>query len=189
MEQTKSPFIVIPGFFSPMVCERIRAGDIEMDELRDIAKDKIIALTPTINAHYNCSIASLSGMHHIHLQVGDTYGPCCDNSEYKESVWIRSQLRDFSAYVSLCDYNDTPPFDTESEVLGAKYEFPQHGFGFNPQIGTLIIHPSEQHFINHMSPIRVGIHQCVKFYLTCDTMFIYDYQQFPGSYVDWFVGV
>jgi hypothetical protein len=88
----------------------------------------------------------------------------------------------------LSDYQESPSFDSEYEVYGGKLEFPQHAFGFNPRRGTLVLFPSDPHFINVTSDVFVGELFQSRLQLAASTPYFYDSEMFPGNYTQWFAG-
>ncbi len=114
--------------------------------------------------------------------------PVCENSDYLKTKkkWMRTKNRDVSAILFLYDYNDDPPFDSDYECYGGKLEFPQHGFSFVPQRGTLIVYPSSPHFINATSRIDYGEMVQARIHMASQFPFLYDPTQFPGDYRTWF---
>jgi hypothetical protein len=99
---------------------------------------------------------------------------------------MRLYNRDFTGVIFLSDYQEQVPFDDEYEVFGGKLEFYSHKFGFNPQRGTLIIFPSDPHFINATSPIQAGDLFQIRFHITCTQPYLYNPKNFPGNYTTWF---
>lgn len=108
-----------------------------------------------------------------------------ENSERAVGKWVRTRDRDITCVLFLSDYQGTPPVDEDYEVYGGKLEFPQHGFGFNAQRGTLIAFPSDPHFINGIAPILVGNLYLTRFHIATDKPLFYDHTKFPGTYRDW----
>jgi len=207
MGTVKSPFIIIQRFISPLTCERIieclprvmpptRHPDEEAP-IKAVFKElgvqylqlPILEVIPKIESHFNTPVKNLD----------DTYiewfGPNaidkleCDNSDYISGRWTRSHNRDFSGVIFLNDYNNNVPFDNSYEVYGGKLEFPQHGFSFQPQRGTLIVYPSGPHFINYNTEIKFGDLYQVRFYLQTQSIYLHSPADFPGDYTEWFKGV
>lgn len=112
--------------------------------------------------------------------------PQCENSSFLRKKWLRTKERDITGIVFLNDFNDKTPFESEYEVYGGKLEFPQHGFSFNPQKGTLILFPSGPHFINAFSEVLVGESLVARFHMVATKPYMYDVKKFPGDYRTWF---
>ena len=102
-----------------------------------------------------------------------------------QDKWVRVKDRDITCVLFLSDYQSTPPIDEDYEVYGGKLEFPQHGFGFNAQRGTLIAFPSVPHFINGVASIMAGNLYLARFHIATDSPLLYDHTKFPGTYKDW----
>lgn len=202
MATPKSPFIVYENFLSPKVCEKIvddlgfyspdvnQDGDpIKMFRYREDAEavifDRLEMLIPQLMEYYVADYRGTEQMIFEYLAQGTTSEPICENSSYIRKKWARTKDRDLTGVLFLSDYNDNPPFDSDYEVYGGKLEFPQHGFGFNPQRGTLITYPSGPHFINASSAIIAGeLHQ-VRIHMATMAPFMYQPVDFPGNYQSW----
>jgi hypothetical protein len=113
----------------------------------------------------------------------------CENSEFLRQKWLRTKARDFTCILFLSDYQEKIPFEQEFEVYGGKLEFVQHKFGFNPKRGTLIVFPSDPHFINITTPILAGDLFQVRIQIAAKSPYLYNPQDFPGNYTTWFKGL
>jgi hypothetical protein len=206
MGMVKSPFLVIQRFISPLTCERIieslpryknvthplpladeyDTGRVTFQELgMQYLQLPILEAVPKIESHFNVKYKNLEDTFIEWFKPGAIDKLKCDNSSFS-SRWTRTHNRDFSGVVFLSDYNDTVPFDGAYEVYGGKLEFPQHGFGFQPQRGTLIVYPSGPHFINYNTEIKFGDLFQVRFYLEMNGIYIHSPANFPGDYTEWF---
>ena len=203
MATQKSPFYIVENFISPKLCEQIvidmdyyvpdtnpDGKAIKMEKHHErcekIIFDKFQPLIRNLESHYNFKHRGTEMMKFQFLAQGTTTEPQCDNSAWVRKKWARCKDRDFSVILFLSDYQDTIPFDNDFEVYGGKYEFAQHGFGFNPQRGTLIVYPSGPHFINAVAPIIAGDLFMVKFFLAADVPYFHNPENFPGTYQTWF---
>lgn len=198
----KSPFYVIPEFISPMMCEEI------IDQLDFIVPDIDSKGTPvsstkthehyemylfeefqkyqsTISAYYNSDHRATTEFTFTWYPEGSSAAMHCENSMHLNSKWVRVFDRDITCILFLTEYNDIAPFDDDYEVYGGKVEFPQHGFGFNAQRGTLIAFPSEPHFINGISRILAGSLYLAKFHIATKSPLLFDPAKFPGNYQTW----
>lgn len=203
MATPKSPFRVYQQFLSAKACESI------VDDLGFYMPDVSEDGTPikmfrhheessnTIYSHFKQVIPELEryyGFEHRgteqftfeFIPEGCTTDPICENSNYINKKWARVRDRDITGMLFLSTYQDKVPFDSDYEVYGGKLEFPQHDFGFNPERGTLIMYPSGPHFINAFAPIISGDLFVARFHLAASLPFLYDPQQFPGDYTNWF---
>jgi len=203
MAASKSPFLIYEEFLSPMQCERI-ADDLEFidhdvdkndspvrmfkhhEESEKIIFSKFKKIIPEIEKYYDFRYKGTEKMSFEWFPTGSKGELKCDNSQYLHKKWVRTYERDFSIILFLADYQNQTPFDREYEVYGGKLSFPQHGFGFNPQRGTLIIYPSGPHFINVVEPILAGDLFLVKFHVAAALPYLYNPEKFPGTYRDWF---
>lgn len=164
------------------------------DEAERLVFPKIQKLVPELEAHYpNFKYRGTEKM--LFQQFPVTNGkiaedPHCEASVYKRKKWVRINDRALTAVLWLKDYQDQPPFDIPTQVLGAKLEFPVYNFGFQPQRGTLVVYPACERFISLTSPVLVGELQCVRIYICPkDGVWMYDPDLFPGDFRTWFSNV
>lgn len=200
----KSPFLVKQEFISPLLCEDIvdmlelTVPDIDLEEhpLRTVRMneraelilfDYIEQIIPEIEDYYDLEYKGTEQMvFEWYTEECDGYEPHCENSSYIQKKWMRTKDRDLTGVIFLSDYQERVPFDNDFEVYGGKLEFAQHGFGFNPQRGTLIIFPSVPHFINNTTEVLAGDLYQVRFHIAAQTPYAYNPKLFPGDYRTWF---
>ncbi len=203
----KSPFKIYQNFLTPKQCENIIIGldylnpdldkynnPIKMQKFYDTGEklvyDKIQSIMPDVEKYYDFEYDCMEKMMFEWYATGvSTQPPLCENSNYLRKKWLKTKNRDISAVLFLCDYNDRPPFDNDYEVYGGKLEFPQHGFGFNPQRGTLIFYPSYPHFLNATTNIVFGELYQIRTHIAAKGQWLYDPQLFGGDYKTWFAGL
>lgn len=200
---TKSPFIVLPEFVSPLVCEDIvdlcdfTVPDYDKDgnplkttkrceQAETIIFDRLQQHLLDVEVHYGVTYRGTERLAFEWFPEGSYGPPQAENSNFVSGKWMRTNARDLTAILFLSDYNDSPPFDAEFEVYGGKLEFAQHQFGFNPSRGTLVVFPSDPHFINATAPVLVGDLYQVRIQLTTKTPLMYNPQDYPGNYTCWF---
>lgn len=199
----KSPFYVIQHFMSPLSCEDVvdhlnwlepdydkDGNPIMVNKMDEHGEEVIFAnlppYLPAIQRHYNIEYVGMERPFFEWFVPGTKNEPRCENSNYLRKKWLRMRRRDLTGMLFLCEYQDKIPFDNDFEVYGGKLEFPQHDFGFNPQRGTLVLFPSDPHFINATSEILAGeLHQ-VRFHIAAKIPYLYDPKLFPGDYTVWF---
>lgn len=210
---THSPFHIIEEFISPANCEKIIAeyGIVQpslsdkgepLKNERIIADVELISLLQTgilenggdIQARYK---GLIKGMDKPHFQqyFEDPKNPCelhrCENSKMSRKKWVKVKDVDVVCYLWLKDYGSGVPLDPRHEVYGGKLEFPGYNFSLVPQRGTLVMFPAGPHFITAISPVLVGALEQIKFSLKLQTngdgLWLYQPDNFPGTYVDWFV--
>lgn len=203
MATPRSPFLVLQNFLSPKVCESIvdelgfytpdkntEGKPIKMFRHNDKSEELIFdRLDPKINEmmdYYQADYKGTEKMIFEYLAEGTVTEPICENSNYLKKKWVRTYDRDFTCVLFLCNYNDSPQFDSEYEVYGGKLEFPQHGFGFNPERGTLIMYPSGPHFINANAAVEAGDLLQVRIHMACKLPYLYQPGDFPGDFTNWF---
>lgn len=200
----KSPFYIIREFASPLLCEDIidacdfNVPDQDKDgkEIKTAKKsemaealiyERLLLTLPEIQAHYEFLY---KGTERIQFEwfPTESSGVCqSENSEFLRGKWLRSRARDFTGILFLSDYQEKIPFDKEYEVLGGKLEFPQHKFGFNPERGTLVIFPSDPHFINVTTGVLAGDLFQARIQIAAKSAYLYNPQKFPGNYTTWFL--
>jgi hypothetical protein len=98
---------------------------------------------------------------------------------------VRVRDRDLTAVIFLTDHQDKPPFDPEFEVSGGKLEFPQHGFGFNPERGTMVVFPADPHFLHRTAPVKAGELFQIRLHIATKEPFLYQPDDFPGDFRSW----
>lgn len=199
----KSPFYVIREFISPLLCEGLIANldwnvpDLDKegnpiktfktnDRGQQVLYDRFVSIIPTLEQYYSFSYRGMEDIIFEWFPEGSSGIVQCENSSYVRRKWLRTKQRDFTGILFLSDYQDKVPFDNEYEVYGGKFEFPQHHFGFNPQRGTLIVFPSDPHFLNITSQIYAGDLFQARFQLAAQVPYLYDPKEFPGNYTTWF---
>lgn len=204
--QTKSPFIIVDDFLSPLECEDAiaRLGDTlpntnhEGYPVKSVKENKLSEirflpylkeLMPQIEEYYNFEYYGTKPFDfEWYPQDCVREEPRCENSLYNKGKWTKKNGNDFCAVVFLNDYQEKPPFDGDFEVCGGKLSFPNHDFSFNPQRGMLVMFPGNQNFINFTtSPVAGDAHQ-IRIQIMADPAkpFVYDRNNFKGTYKDWF---
>lgn len=204
---THSPFFIIQDFLSPLNTEEvvdslacyepdtdtegfamrnIRTNDFSEELIYDTLQEYI----PEIEKHYGLQYKGTERVIFEWYPHGcASQEPRCENSSYvkkpDKSAWVRNRDRDLSCILFMSDYQDEVPFDSDYEVYGGKLEFPQHHFGFNPQRGTLIVFPSDPHFINVITDVAFGDLFLARFHIAAKEPFLYDPRKFPGDYRSW----
>lgn len=210
MSQNKSPFLVFQDLIDTKRCDEIaRIVRVEPDlgpegeplamerhyvPLEDEIFEAYKTIIPKLNKHYTGF--QYRGTEHLVFQqfpvtVGKEFAeaPHCENAVYKRKKWVRVRDRDLTAVLWLKDYQESPPFNVHTQVLGGKLEFPVYNFGFQPQKGTLVVYPSNERFISLTSPILVGELQCVRFHICGEGNWIYQPDDYPGDFRTWFQDV
>jgi hypothetical protein len=109
----------------------------------------------------------------------------CGNSEYLRKKWVRVRDRDLTCVAFMMDHQSQPPFDPNFEVMGGKLEFAQHGFGFQPERGTLVVFPSDPHFLHRTAPVLAGELFQIRFHIAATEPFLYQPTDFPGDFRAW----
>lgn len=200
----KSPFYVIQEFISPLLCEEIVTlvdffyPDTDPDDKpvktiktneqgEELIFSRFQSKIIPIMSYYDATYRGTEPMTFEWYPQGCSGDqPRCESSAYIKKKWTRIKDRDFSCVLFLSQYQERIPFDDDFEVFGGKLEFPQHGFGFNPQIGTLVIFPSGPNFINITTPIQAGDLYQARFHVATQPPYVYDSKLFQGDYTSWF---
>jgi len=201
----KSPFLVFQHFIDPDKCDEIaKKSRIELlknddDIIQSSEKNNLElevdifeqfkSLIPEIEAHFNLTYRGTE--HLVFQQFPVTNGtpaeePHCENAVFKRKRWIKIKDRDLTGILWLKDYQESPPFNLDKQILGGKLEFPVYSFSFQPQAGTLVIYPANERFISLTSPILVGELQCIRFHICAEGIWLYDPKDFPGDFRSWF---
>jgi hypothetical protein len=206
MAIAKSPFKVYRQFLSPKICEQFcdsigftdpdtdtNGNPIKMVKhnpaVEEVVYNKLQLLVPDLEQYYGITYKGTEQVMVEWFSEGVIGKPTCENSYYLKKKWVRTLPRDLTGILFMSDYQNTPDFDSDYEVYGGKLEFPQHGFGFNPERGTLIIYPSVPHFINATAEIKAGELYQARIHISATVPFLYDPNRFPGDYTNWFQGL
>ncbi len=203
MATPKSPFKVYRQFLSPKLCEHFcdKVGftdaDVDADnnpvrmfkhnaEFEEIVFNRLQLIVPELEEYYGLEYKGTEEIMIEWYSNGVIGKPQCENSHYLKKKWVRTSSRDLSCVLFMSDYNENADFDTDYEVYGGKLEFPQHGFGFNPERGTMIVYPSCPHFINATATIQAGELYQARIHIAATYPYLYDPTEFPGDYRNWF---
>lgn len=207
MKNVKSPFLIVQNCISPLLCEQIVDGlgfvhpdttnenepclTVKQNErFENILFQVLQRHVEDIETHYNVKYRGTKPFEFKWYPQDCTGDPkiVCENAFYKENkkVWVKNRDRDITGIIFMSDYNTKTPFETDYEVFGGKYEFPQHGFGFQAQRGTMILYPSDPHFLNKVVDVELGDLFLCKFHISTMEPFLYDPKQFPGDMTTWF---
>jgi hypothetical protein len=151
-----------------------------------IVYERLLGLLPALQSYYNFQYKGTETVQFEWYPQGSEGEFQCENSNFLRGKWLRTKQRDFTAILFLSEYQDDPQFESEFEVYGAKLEFVQHQFSFNPQRGTLVVFPSDPHFINITSKAYVGDAFQARIQIAAKTPYLYNPQDFPGNYTTWF---
>lgn len=199
----KSPFYVIQEFISPMMCEDLldlcdfNVPDVDKDgrpvqttrkheRAEGMVYERVLLALPELQAYYQFLYKGMERVAFEWFPEGSIGEHHSENSQLLRKKWLRTKQRDFTGVLFLSDYEDKTPFDGEFEVLGGKLEFPQHHFSFQPKRGTLVIFPSDPHFINVTSEVFAGDLFQARIQIAANMPYIYDPAQFPGNFTTWF---
>jgi len=203
--QANSPFKVYSEFLSPLQCEHI-IDDLDLtypditdnlipwttlhnNDAEELIFNKLQPLIPEIEHHYGLKYRGSKEMLFEWYPTGAEGNFVCENSKRVNDKWARVYDRDITCMLFLVDYHDKEDFNDDWECYGGKLEFPQHGFGFQPQRGTLIIYPSDPHFINITTSVAAGDLVQVRWSIAAQKPYLYDHTGFPGDYTNWFIDV
>lgn len=198
-----SPFYVVEEFISPLLCEHIvdecdftvpdrdkngkEIKTVKTSEgVESIVYDRLIQLLPDLQAYYGIAYKGMEPLSIEWFPEGSKGELGAENSTYVRGNWLRVRQRDLTGVLFLSEYQDGANFEQDFEVYGGKLEFPQHLFGFNPKRGTLVVFPSDPHFINVTAPIAIGDLIQIRIQIAADSPFLYDPTKFPGNYTNWF---
>lgn len=202
--KTKSPFVVINDFISPLLCEDVvERSRIEFPNTENgipvksitqnvLTQNRILPfledLIPSLEKYYGFEHAGI-----LPFNI-ESYPERCkqepvrsENSELGvDNEWKRVNDRDITGIIFLKDNCEERNFDDYFEVYGSKLEFPTHGFGIKPTRGQLILFPSAPNFINATVSPKLGELVQIRFHLVAKEPYVYDRLQFPGNYTNWF---
>lgn len=205
----KSPFLIVEDFLSPLKCEDMverlkhtipntnQKGDPTVtykgNRLSEIRVMPIFEeLLPEIENYYGFKTKTTTPFVFEWYPTGYSGQKAgCEGSKFtgkrgEKSSWKKIKDYDFTVILFLNDYNDKTDFDPYFEVRGGKLEFPTHGFGFNPQRGTMLVYPCRPNFINAVAPVELGDLNVIRFHIVAKEEYQYNPDNFPGGYKEWF---
>lgn len=203
MASPKSPFLVYREFIPPKLCEQIiydlniLGPDLDNeghplrvlrthDASEDVIFERFNTVKPLMQEHYQYDHQGTEIVSFEYYAEGVKTEHHCENSIWtKKKKWARTRNRDFTCLLFLNTFQDKVPFDNDFEVYGGKVEFPQHGFGFNPERGTLIVFPSGPHFINVVAPVIAGELYVARWHVAATLPYLYQPVNFPGDFRSW----
>jgi hypothetical protein len=201
--EPKSPFFIVQEFISPQMCEDIvdtvaytvpdvdkydnEVMTVKTSELAEqMIYERFLQLIPQLEQYYEIVYKGMERVAFEWFPEGSTGEAHAENSNFLRGKWLHTKQRDLTAVLFLSDYQEQEDFEQEFEVYGGKLEFPQHKFGFSPVRGTLVVFPSDPHFINITSPVLIGDLYQARIQVAAQSAYIYDPRQFPGNYTMWF---
>ncbi len=201
---TKSPFLLIKNFISPLECENIISSfnghfpdfDKNDKDIKTILKnplyqkriwERLSDYFDYIENYYSVEVDTLS-------PVNIEWYPerCiqedlrCENSQYIAKSWRIFNDYDFVVLIFLKDLNESTNFDRDFECYGGKLELPNHNFGINPERGTAIIFPANQYFLNRTLSPKFGDMFQIRLHISCEKRFKYSPSDYQGNYSIWF---
>lgn len=203
MSATKSPFYVVKEFVSPLMCEDLvdmcnfTVPDMDKDDkeiktvrtnegAESVIYERMLQLMPTLQTYYGFDYKGTETVSFEWFPPGSQNEFQCENSSFLRGKWLRTKQRDFTGILFLTDYQEKTPFEAAFEAYGGKLEFVQHKFSFQPQRGTLVIFPSDPHFINITSVVHAGDVFQARLQIAAKSPYLYQPDQFPGNYTSWF---
>ena len=201
---SKSPFILIEEFIDPLECEDIILSlkhnipnrDIKNIPIKTIKTNALaeIRLMPKIDdlldqaePYYGFETMNISPFSFEWMAEnfeGDY--PQADNAMYFNNKWIKSKDIDFTIIIFLTDSKTSSISDTLTECFGGKMEFFNHNLTITPKAGTMVMFPSNDHFLNNFTEVSLGNLNVIRIHVTAKVPFKYDPANFPGDYRTWF---
>ena len=201
--ESKSPFYVVQEFISPLMCEElldavdflVPDSDKEgkyiktcktSDRAEALVYERLLHILPAIQSYYQIEYKGTERIQFEWFPTGSKGDFICESSSFLRGKWVRTKQRDLTCVLFMSDYQERTPFEQEYDTYGGKLEFAQHNFGFNPQRGTLIVFPSDPHFINMTTEILAGHLYQARIQIAAKSPYIYNPQSFPGNFTSWF---
>lgn len=201
--KSKSPFLVIDNFLTPLECELVVERsffnfpntDVNNFPIKSVTRnipseelvlDKLDQVIDVMEEYYGYEHAGVLPFDIEHYPEGaKPEGTRCENSLYN-GKWLRMNDQDFTAILFLKDENATPNFDDYFEVYGARLQFKNYNFSFHPQRGQLVIFPSGPHFLNSVIAPSVGDLYQIRMQFVGLRPYTFDPSKFPGNHTTWF---
>lgn len=208
MRQIKSPFLIVQDFISPLLCEQfvdeldfvvpdedIAGNPIKMivhhERLENIIYDKFLTTIPDIESYYGVSHRGTTEVDFSWFPQGYNKSEMMSENSKLINIagrkkWAKTEDNDLTCLLFLTEHCYNPNFDSLYEVYGGKINFGSFGFGFNAERGTLIVYPSCANFNSTVSPVQVGDLIFAKFHIATKNQFIFNLQEYPGTFKEWF---
>lgn len=201
----RSPFFVIDELLSPLSCEQI-VDEIDFNGFSVdpatskptkttltnkrcdvLVEDALVQHIDAINRHFGVEVDDVLSIAYEWFPEGCASLPAAaDGFTRMGRDWVRSSSEDLVAILFMSQYNTVAPFDSDFEVFGGKLEYPTFGFGFNPTMGSLIVHPAAPNFISTTSPVIVGDLFQARIRLSSRRPVRFDIRDYPGDFRTWF---
>lgn len=205
---SKSPFYVVEDFISQKTADYLvqSSGVTEPNEDPDgnplltaqpmdehcetLLYNRLLEVLPEIEKHFGFETRGVESMEFSWMpqDCADGTDVRCGNAVFARQKWIKNKDRDFTVHLFLSAYNDArdDSFDPDYEVYGGKLQYPQYKFSFNPQVGTMIVHPAGPHFLHAYAPVVAGDLFYVTFHISSKLPHIYQPKDYPGDFTTWF---
>jgi hypothetical protein len=203
-KQSKSPFILWEDFIPQNQCEEILINlkhsipnrnnknvpikTIKTNQLDEIRlMPKIDELLDHAEQYYGFKTLNVSPFDYEWRAEGyEAEQPRPDNGMFFNGKWIKSKDVDFTIIVFLSTSKDVSIKDTFLESFGGKLEFFNHKLTIAAKAGTVVMFPSNEHFLNTFSDVTLGNSNCARIQITATTPYDYKAENFPGDYRTWF---
>ena len=203
------PFLINRDIISPLQCEdmvlRLRHTLPNTDQrgnptvtfksnaLSEMRiHDSLDEVFDSFEAHYGVTVRTVTPMAFEWYPTGFAgQTATCEGSTVRKkrgspTEWRKVKDYDFTGIIFLNDFSADTNFDGRFEVRGGKLDFPTHGFGFNPARGTVLIYPCCSNFVNAVSPVELGDSNIVRFHIVVEGEYVYNIDDYPGGYKEWF---
>ena len=201
---SKSPFILIEDFISYEQCEDIvlnlkhtipnrdaKNHPIKTIKTNQLAEIRVMAAVDALldkaEEHYRFKTLNVSPFNFEWMAEGfQGENPKPDNGMFFNGKWVKSKDIDFTILIFLSTSKNTSITDTLMESFGGKLEFFNHNLTITPKAGTMIMFPSNEHFLNAFTEVSLGNLNVIRCHITAKEPFVYKSADWPGDYRTWF---
>lgn len=201
---SKSPFVVFDSFIdgatidaiiNPIVQDIVSIEDAEYvksyelpPELLSSIGNALVAEYPYLSYYYGTQIVGIKKFSVSVLDVTDEPKVHVPNHEWLRQKWVKLNRGDLIATLFLTSditFNEAAAEDAIFSK-GGSIEFTSFNFTHPATAGTLVIYPCTPHFMRAFSEVTHGVGLRIDMHIVTETPYIYDPQQFPGTFTEWF---
>jgi hypothetical protein len=199
----KSPFIIVENVLSKEACNEIIASlnhsepnymhdkvalTIKFNKLEELRLQTLIDdLLDHAESYYGFSTQKLAPfVFEWYPEAYEAKPISSDSNVYFEGKWVKSREVDFTILLFLSTERNDTIDDRDTEHFGGSLQFPTHGFTLHPKAGDLLMFPSDRHFLNTFSSVKIGNMNLIRILVTAKETYKYNRHQFPGTFNDWF---
>lgn len=201
---SRSPFILVEDFIPFNECEEIvlnlkhsipnrdsKNNPVKTFKTNQLAElrlmERVDNFLDNAETYYGFQAVNLSPFNFEWMPEGYLgEPPKPDDGIFFNGKWTKSKDIDFTLLIFLSSTKDVSISDTLMESFGGKLEFFNHNLTITPKAGTILMFPSNEHFLNTFTEVSLGNLNCIRCYITAKEPYKYSPSDFPGDYRTWF---